>query len=563
MTGETTMTVRRWLLTSAVALLAATGFTALARPSAAQAADHMGGVLKLASASAAGTIDPGINYTVQFWQILFVTNDGLVAFDHTSGAASNSIVADLATEVPKPEDGGKTYVFQLRRGIKFSTGQEVTPDDVVATFQRLFKISSPNASSWYNVIVGSDACLKTPATCTLAGGVVADDKAYTVTFHLNQADAEFFDKLATPFADILPAGTPAKDLGTVPAPATGPYMITANDPQKEMVLKRNPYFTQWSAQAQPAGHVDEIDYSFGLTSEDEVTAVANGEQDFMFDSPPSDRLPEMGRKYAHQIHIEPLFAIFYDPMNVNIAPFNNKDARLAVNYAFNRRSAVNIYGGPRLAIPNCQVLPPGFPGYKAYCPYTRNPGTTWSAPDMVKAKALMKASGQAGQKVTVIASDRSSMSQIGTYLTSVLNELGFKATLKVISGNIQFTYIQNTNNNVQISVTDWYQDYPAPSDFINVLLSCGSFHPGSDASINDSGFCDKTIDAQIQKNLVTAVTDPAAANAEWAVIDHELTDQAPWVTMFTPKQLDFVSARLGNYIYSDQFHMIFSKVWVQ
>ncbi|WP_419760511.1 ABC transporter substrate-binding protein [Acidisoma sp.] len=557
------MTLRRWLQTSAMALLAATGLAAFGTPGTAQAADHTGGTLKLTSATATGTDDPGINYTVQFWQVLFVTNDGLLAFDHTSGAASNTIVPDLATAVPKPEDGGKTYVFQLRRGIKFSNGKEVTPDDVVATFQRLFKISSPNAASWYNVIVGSDACLKTPATCALAGGVVADDKAYTVTFHLAQPDAEFFDKLAVPFADILPADTPAKDLGTVPAPATGPYMITSYDPQKDMILKRNPDFKQWSAEAQPAGHVDEIDYSFGLTPEDEVSAVENGEQDFMFDNPPTDRLGQMSQRYAKLIHIEPLFAIFYAPMNVNMAPFNNKDARLAVNYAFNRRSAVNIYGGPRLAVPNCQVLPPGFPGYKAYCPYTKNPGTTWTAPDMAKAKALMAASGQAGQKVTVIASDRSSLSQLGTYLTSVLNGLGFQATLKVISGNIQFTYIQNTKNNVQISVTDWYQDYPAPSDFINVLLSCGSFHPGSDASINISGFCDKSIDAQIQKNLVTAVTDPAAANAEWAVLDHELTDQAPWVTMFTPKQLDFVSARLGNYVYSDQFHMIFSKVWVQ
>ncbi len=556
------MTLRHWLRPAGLALLALTGMAALARPGAAQAADHTGGTLRLTSATATGSIDPGINYTVQFWQVLFVTNDGLVAFDHTAGAASNDIVADLATSIPKPEDGGKTYVFTLRKGIKFSTGAEVTPDDVVATFRRLFKISSPNAASWYNVIVGADACLKTPATCTLAGGVVADDKANTVTFHLTEPDAEFFDKLATPFADILPADTPTKDLGTIPAAATGPYMITTNDPQKEMILKRNPYFKQWSAEAQPAGYVDEIDYSFGLTPEDEVTAVENGEQDFMFDNPPTDRLGQMSQKYTKQIHLEPLFAIFYAAMNVNMAPFDNKDARLAVNYAFNRRSAVNIWGGPRLAVPNCQILPPGFPGYKPYCPYTKNPGAHWTAPDMAKAKALMKSSGQIGQKVTVIASDRSSMAQLGTYLTSVLNELGFKATLKVISGNIQFTYIQNTKNNVQISVTDWYQDYPAPSDFINVLLSCGSFHPGSDASINISGFCDKSIDAQINRNLKTAVTDPAAANAEWAVLDHELTDQAPWVTMFTPKQLDFVSSRLGNYTYSDQFHMIFSKVWV-
>jgi peptide/nickel transport system substrate-binding protein len=133
----------------------------------------------------------------------------------------------------------------------------------------------------------------------------------------------------------------------------------------------------------------------------------------------------------------------------------------------------------------------------------------------------------------------------------------------VISANIQFTYIQNTKNNVQISISQWYQDYPAASDFINVLLGCGSFHPGSDASINISGFCDKTIDAKIQKNLVTAVTDPAAAATEWAVLDRALTDQAPWLTMFTPKQLDFVSKRLGNFTFSDQFHMVYSLAWVQ
>lgn len=556
------MTLRRWLQTSAVALLAATGLAALSAP-AAQAADHMGGTLRLTGAAAAGTIDPQINYTSQFWSVFFVTNDGLVAFKHVSGAASNEVVPDLATSVPAPQDGGKTYVFTLRKGVKFSNGKDVTPEDVVATFQRIFKVSNPNAGSWYNVIVGADACLKTPATCTLAGGVVADDAANTITFHLTQPDSEFFYKLATPFADIVPADTAAKDLGTTAAPATGPYMITSYDPQKNMVMKRNPYFKEWSKDAQPSGYVDEIDYTFGPKPEDEVTAIENGQQDWMFDSPPSDRLPEMASKYPSQIHINPLFAIYYAPMNVNIAPFNNKDARLAVNYAINRKSTVNIYGGPRLAVPNCQVLPPGFPGYKAYCPYTKNPGSKWSAPDMVKAKALMQKSGQIGQPVTVIADDQNVDPALGTYLVSVLNELGFKATLKVISANIQFTYIQNTKNNVQISISQWYQDYPAASDFINVLLSCGSFHPGSDASINISGFCDKGIDADINKNLITAVTDRTAANAEWAKLDQELTDQAPWATMFTPKQLDFVSARLKNFTFSEQFHMIYSQVWVQ
>lgn len=553
---------RKWMSS-----LAGTIFTASALSfggvSAAFADNHIGGTLNLVASSAAGTIDPQINYESQFWQLLVITNDGLVTFAKTSGPESNVVVPDLAVAIPKPEDGGKTYVFQLRRGLKFSNGQDVTPADVLASFQRLFKVNSPNANSWYNGIVGADACLKTPATCTLAGGIVIDEADYTITFHLTQPDSEFLFKLAAPFADVLPADIPATDVGTKPVPATGPYMITSYDPQKELVMERNPYFKQWSEAAQPAGYVDKVIYKFGVSPEDGVTEVENDQADWMFDAPPADRLAEMASKYPKQIYINPLMAIYYAPMNVNIPPFNNKDARLAVNYAFNRKSAVNIFGGPRLAVPNCQILPPGFPGYEPYCPYTKAPDKVWSAPDMAKAEALMKASGQIGQKVSVIAGNQGVEPALGTYLTSVLNQLGFKATLKVISGDIEFTYIQNTNNHVQISISRWYQDYPAASDFINVLLSCGSFHPGSDASINISGFCDKTINDQIQKNLTLSITNTEAANKEWAQLDRELTNQAPWVTMFTPSQLNFVSSRLKNFTFSDQFHMLISKVWVQ
>lgn len=526
-------------------------------------AQHKGGTLRLVAASAAGMIDPQVNYELEYWQVFAVSYDGLVSFEKTSGEASNQIVPDLAIAMPEMSDGGKTYTFTLRQGIKFSNGETVTPDDVVASFERLFKVNNPNASSWYAGIVGADACLAKSATCTLPDGVIPDDKANTVTFHLKEPDPEFLDKLAVPFASILPASMPAKTMGTVPAPSTGPYMIASYDPQTKLVLKRNPYFKQWSSLAQPDGYVDEIDYNFGVTDENAVTAIENGQYDWEFDPLPADRLAEVSTRFASLVHVDPLFQIYYVPMNTAIAPFNNKDARLAVNYALNRRSAVNIYGGPRLATPSCQILPPGFPGYQPYCPYTQNPGRAWSAPDLEKAQALMKSSGQIGQKVTVITDDQGVDPALGTYVASVLNQLGFQATTRVLSANIQFNYIQNTNNKVQISITRWGQDYPAASDFINVLLTCGAIHPGSDSSVNIAGFCDKNFDSHVAAALKLGVTDPAAANAAWAKLDQEATDEAPWATLFTPKQVDFVSRRLGNFTYSDQFHMIFSKVWVQ
>ncbi|SIQ70012.1 MULTISPECIES: ABC transporter substrate-binding protein [Acidiphilium] len=554
--------IKTWLLPGILAAGLLPGFARAATPDA-SFAQHKGGTLKLVAASAAGTIDPQVNYTNQYWQTFINVYDGLVTFRKTSGKASNEIVPDLATAVPAPTDNGLTYVFTLRKGIKFSNGKPVTVADVVASFERIFKVNNPNAGSWYKFIVGGDACMAKPAACTLPKGVIADAASNTITFHLVSPDPEFLDQLAVPFAVILPADTPAKDMGTVPVPGTGPYMITSYNPQKALILKRNPYFKQWSAEAQPNGYVDEIDFDFGVTDENAVTAIENGQYDWEFDPLPADRLGEVSTRFPNQVHIDPLLADYYAPMNVNIPPFNNKDARLAVNYALDRQALVNIFGGRNLATPACQILPPDFPGYKPYCPYTLHPGTTWSAPNMAKAQALMKKSGEIGQKVTVITDDQGVDPALGTYMASLLNKLGFVATTHVLSANIQFNYIQNTKNKVQISVSQWYQDYPAASDFLNVLLTCGAIHPGSDSSINISGYCSKTFDQHVDAVLKTEISDPAKANQEWAAVDREATDAAPWATMFTPKQLDFVSKRVGDFVFSDQFHMLFSKIWVK
>jgi peptide/nickel transport system substrate-binding protein len=551
----------QWLGSCAAALCAAV--IALGAGSPAHAQDHRGGKMRLVAVAAGGTLDPQINYTLQYWQIYQGVYDGLLTFKKGTGEEGFKIVPDLAEDMPQVADDGKTYIFKLRKGIKFSNGQEVTVKDVVASFQRIFKISGPTAGTFYNGIVGADACLNAPATCTLDGGVVGDEAAGTITFHLTQPDSEFFDKIAVPHAVIVPADSPTQDAGTKPLPGTGAYMFSAYDPNKQLVMVRNPYFKEWSKDAQPDGYPDEIDYDFGLTDEAEITAVENGQADWAFDPPPTDRLNEMGTKYKDQTHVTPLTAMYYAPLNVNIPPFNNEKARQAVAYAVDRNAMVKLFGGKVLAQPVCQVLPPNFPGHVDYCPFTKNPGAKWTKPDMEKAKQLVKESGTAGQQVTVVVQDTAIDRSIGTYLQSVLRDLGYKAAVKPISANIQFTYIQNTNNKVQMSVSQWYQDYPAASDFLNVLFGCDSFHPGSDSSVNISGFCDKEIDAKMKEAMKTSITDPKKANEMWAEIDKAVTDKAPAVFLFTPKHVDFVSKRLGNFMFNPQYYWMTHLSWVQ
>jgi peptide/nickel transport system substrate-binding protein len=547
------------LARAAIVVLALVGGVAALAASPA----HRGGKLRLLATSSGGTIDPQVNYTLKFAQVYVSIYDGLVSFKKASGTESVKVVPDLAEAIPTPTDSGKTFVFKLRRGIYFSNGREVTVDDVQASFRRIFKVLSPTAGTFYNQIVGASACIKTPATCTLLGGVVTDAKANTVTFHLLKPDAEFLDKLAFAHAVILPADASPHDVGVLPIAGTGPYMIASYDSLKQLRLVRNPYFKVWSEDAQPDGNADEIDYDFGLAAEDAVTAIANNQADWMFEEIPADRLNELGTRYAKQLVITPLTANYYLPMNVHLAPFDNIKVRQAVAFAIDRKAAVKLIGGANLATPSCQMLPPGIPGYEPYCPFTKNPGATWSEPDLEKARQLVKESGTAGMKVVFVTSDVPIGRALGTYMQGVLNDIGYDATVKVLAQSLQLTYIQNTNNKVQISLFPWYQDYPQPSDFLNVLLSCASFHPQSDASINVSGACDPALDAQMAHALDLSLSDQNAANAAWAAIDRKVTDAAYMASVFIPKHLDFISKRVGNFTFSSQTYFVPALAWVQ
>ena len=560
--------MKRWYVVSASMLIAAALVAAGCGSSKKTSTSKSGGGAKggtletVANAAPSGSPDPQVNYTLQEWQLLILSHDGLVGFARKSGKAGTKLVPDLAESIPKPTNGGKTWTFKLRSGIKFSNGQTLSGKDVKATFERLFKIgNSPNAGTWYNVIQGADACIKTPKSCRLSQGITV--KGDNVTFNLTTADPEWLDKLAVPFAFILPASTPAKNVD-IPPPGTGPYKWAQYSASKQLKLVRNTFFKEWSKDAQPDGNPDVIIQKFGLTPEAQVTAVENNTADWMFDQPPSDRLGELSTKFADRVHVNPLTAVWYWAFNVREKPFDNLKARQAVNYATDRNALVKIYGGPKLAVPTCQILPPNFPGYEPYCPYTKNPGSgKWTAPDLKKARQLVEQSGTKGASVKVNTTTNTVDKGLGLYFVGLLNSLGYKASLQALSPDIQYPYAQNSSNKPQFAFSTWYQDYPAASDFLVILLGCGSFHPNSNSSPNIAEFCDKKIEAKMDQAGKQGITDPEGANKLWAQIDKDVTDQAPWVSMFNPKYIDVLSNRVKGYTFSPQWYFLLGQASVK
>ena len=112
------------------------------------------------------SIDPALAYSGLSWSILALGYDGLVGVRRVGGLDGGTLVPGLALSIPEPTDGGRTYTFQLREGIRFSNGDPVEPEDFQRAIERVFATTSDGAS-YYSGIVEADRCTS-GAPCDLS-----------------------------------------------------------------------------------------------------------------------------------------------------------------------------------------------------------------------------------------------------------------------------------------------------------------------------------------------------------------------------------------------------------
>jgi YVTN family beta-propeller protein len=524
---------------------------------------HRGGTLTLRSALPAkgnpiDSIDTAVSYSPPASLLLRMAGDGLVGLNQASGLAGTQIVPDLAVSLPTPTDGGRTYTFTLRPGIRYSNGKPVRASDFRATFERDFEIGLP--TTYYDGILGANHCTK--KRCDLSRGIVADDATHTVTFHLRRPDPEFLNQLELPFAYVLPAGTPPHDTGTRPLPATGPYAIATYQPRSELTLVRNRYFHEWSKAAQPDGYPDKIVLRIRGTPKSVIADVLHKKADLFLSagSWTQGEVADLKIRHGSQVHTNPLPATEALFLNTRVPPFNRLDVRRALNYAADREAAIKANGA--LGRPTCQILPPDFPGYRPYCPYTAGSTTegVWTAPNPAKALALVRRSGTRGMKVTLWAWTQAPNDI--AFAAKLLRSLGYRVSTKFVGDNY-FGGVGDSRHKAQIGWVRWTADYPASSGFLNPLFTCKSFIPDSPTNLNEAEFCDRSVDRQIERAASEQATNPAAARNLWQRIDREVSNQAPWVPLFNPEALHLLSKRVGNYQYSPNgFGVIIDQLWV-
>lgn len=534
------------------------------------AGQHVGGTLTVAAVHLPGEqeVDPVEVYEYSTAWANRLVYEGLVALNYADGQDSQSLVPSLATSLPQPTDGGRTYTFELRRGVRYSTGAEVTATDFVRGLRRALLTDREDVAALYRGIIGAPTCVADHEHCDLRRGVDADDRTGRISFHLVGPDPDFVYKLAWL---VVPTPADYVEGSATPLPGVGPYQLSTYVAGSAYTLTRNPYFTRpWSVAAVPAGNPDVITWVEVPDVRAGVEAVDAGLADLFDLTPLGDRsqtaamAEDLSIRAPTRLHRGAGMGTFFVGLNSSAPPFDNRLARQAVNFAVDRRRIVDIEGGPLAADASCQLVQAGFPGFRAYCPYTANPDAEtgeYHGPDLETARRLVQLSGTDNVPITVTGLDDSFNPPLDDYAAQVLSSIGYTVKIdRLPDTDANEAYFYSDDNGIQVWAGGFFPDYPRPSTYFDLLFRCPT---GGETRIYPFHFCDPETDraADAAQGLLTA--DPSRGMRAWADVQHRVVDEAPVAFGVTARSLWYSSTRVQNYQQAEIYGPLFSQIWVQ
>ena len=491
-------------------------------------------VFRVAQDTSIDYLDPGLTYSPEGLNVIWNVYLPLLGYQHKSGAAGATIVPYLARDLPRVSADGRKYTLFLRKGLKYSNGQPVKASDFKATVERDFKLDSPGAGYFSNIVGADDT--RTGKGGDISG-ILVDDASGRISITLKTPQGDFANVLASEFAAPVPPNAPASDTSTRPLPATGPYVIQSYRPNNQIVEVRNPNFHAARLGGNvPAGNPDKVIWDIVGDNATALQRTTSGQDDWDPQPIPASRLAETQAKYRDQLKIYTPPNTYYFFMNTRVAPFDKVAVRRAVNYAIDRRALVSIYGG--LAQPTENILPPTYPSYTKHSLYRH---------DLATARKLIKQAHAVGAHVLVWNHDRGLDPRATEYLVRVLNSIGLKAKQHIVTSAVYWATVGNEATNAQIGFADWFQDYPHPLDWFDVLLNGERIT--KTYNNNYANFDDKRVNAEIDAlNKQPIPTSPV--NSQWAALDRQIMEQAPWAPFLNREFTDFFNEKvdLGCYV---------------
>lgn len=348
----------------------------------------------------------------------------------------------LLTDFPYVSDDGLTYSFELKQGVHFTNGTELTSKDVKFTFERMFTPSTAaKSTAYFNMIQGAQDMLAGSAT-ELSGFEIVDDYHFNIT--LEYPFAPFVKNIGTSYADIFPedACTAAGEnwgLGT-DLIGTGPYKIEENDDTTQVVLVKNEDYHGGEV------NLDELQFIFYDDDQTKLIAYENGDIDLADLN--ASLLSQYQANYADEITAYYPLGTAFISMNLNDQYLSDVNVRKAISLAINREELVDaVLNGA--GIPATSYLNNGIPGHDdSLSVYEYNPE---------KAKELLAEAGYA-DGITITSEVRQSDQAVYSAIQGYLAEVGINMELDVVDNA---TYNSDrTAGKIPLTGMTWNALYP-------------------------------------------------------------------------------------------------------
>jgi ABC-type transport system substrate-binding protein len=455
------------LLALAVGLAACGGSSSSGggSPAASSGTPVKGGTLTVTFQGEPTELDPAVAWEVESWSIERLTYQTFLTYASKSGQAGTQLVPDLATEVPTAANGGisadgKVYTFHLKQGIKFAPpiSTAVTAADFKWSFERMMKEPLAPATFFYTGIVGAQQFMDGKAK-DISGFKVVDPSTVQIT--LEKPDGAFLMAMTMPFTSVMSkqwCAQVGKQITRKPL-GTGPYVITDWKPGQYITAAKN---TNWTAAT--GQWVDAMKFDFSANPSTSLLKLERGQVDVLGDSIPAADYVRTSNdpNWGKYIVSAPQIAWFYVFMNVLEKPFDNPKVRQAVNYAIDTARIQKLLAGQGSALN--QIYPNGMPGYQ--------PGATFYTYDPARAKQLLAEAGfPNGFKTTFVTHNVDPFPKLAQAIQADLKAVGIIADLKQMDRATYWNYIKRKKSHAAIGLSDWYQDFPDPSDWIGPLFT--------------------------------------------------------------------------------------------
>ncbi|GAA1149096.1 peptide/nickel transport system substrate-binding protein [Kitasatospora gansuensis] len=503
-----------------------------------------GGTLNILSNVDFDQLDPTRNWTMPVMDFgvrtLYRT---LTTFKAAPGAEGLKIEPDLATDLGQSSDGGKTWTFKLKDGLKYEDGTPIVADDIKYNVERSYSPELPGGPDYARTYLVAPADYKGPLGGQRLGkeSIETPDEK-TIVFHLQRPVAEFGYTVTLPtFSPVPKAKEAGANYSNHPV-SSGPYKIESYDRGKRMVLVRN---TNWDPKSDTVrkAYPDKIvvDQTLKGTGVAERLITDQGDDQSAIsyvDLVPS-KISEVltNPEVKKRLISENAGCTTKLDMNNTKAPFDNAKVRLAMQYAVDKEAFAAAQGGPAFTDVATTYLPPVLTQGAPVDHFLIKPGG-----DPTKAKALLAEAGFANGFATELVTSTGGKQQAEA-IQAALKKVGVEITITTVDPTAVSSITGDKAKQPGLSIGGWCPDYPSAATFLPMIFDGRTIKDKGNQG-NVTRFNDPETIADLDR--IAAMSDVQQANKAWLELDAKIMDKSPAVPLAWAKKPLLVGSNIAG-----------------